>query len=130
MADATISYQCPLLPNISSDTTTSTLVRAAWAIVASRYTNSDDVVFGAAVTGRNAPVAGVEAMIGTMIATVPVRIRVWGDQLVSAFLQEYNGSRQEMIRTSRTGLQRIAKLEVRCSPCLWLSDTASSTTYE
>ncbi len=98
-------------PITRSDTTTSTLVRAAWAIIASRYTNSDDVVFGATVTGRHAPVAGeIEAMIGTTIATVPVRARVWDDQLVSAFLRAMQQQSTEMIPYEQTGLQRISKL--------------------
>ncbi|KAF2471468.1 uncharacterized protein BDR25DRAFT_368329 [Lindgomyces ingoldianus] len=110
VADAMMDYQCPPLPKAPSDTTTSTLVRAAWAIIASRYTNSDDVVFGTTVTGRNAPVAGIEAMIGPTIATVPVRVRVAGDQTVSAFLQRLQQQATDMIPYEQTGLQRIAKM--------------------
>ncbi|KAF2471494.1 acetyl-CoA synthetase-like protein, partial [Lindgomyces ingoldianus] len=110
VADAMIDYQCPPLLKAPSDTTTSTLVRAAWAIVASRYTNSDDVVFGTTVTGRNAPVDDIEAMIGPTIATVPVRVRVAGDQTVSAFLQGLQQQATDMIPYEQTGLQRIAKM--------------------
>ncbi|KAF2463979.1 acetyl-CoA synthetase-like protein, partial [Lindgomyces ingoldianus] len=110
IADATMAYQCPPFHNVHSDTTTSTLLRAAWALVASRYTNSDDVVFGAIVTGRNAPVPGIEAMIGPTIATVPVRVRVQGDQAVSDFLQGVQQQSTEMIAYEQTGLQRIAKM--------------------
>ncbi|PVH90313.1 acetyl-CoA synthetase-like protein, partial [Periconia macrospinosa] len=108
VADAMMDYQCPPLPKEPSDTTTSTLVRAAWAIVAGRHTNSDDVVFGATVTGRNAPVAGIEAMVGPTIATVPVRVRVRGEQSVPAFLEELQQQATEMIPFEQTGLQRIA----------------------
>ncbi|EFQ87144.1 hypothetical protein PTT_17432 [Pyrenophora teres f. teres 0-1] len=69
VADMTVEYQCPPLTNSAADTTTSILIRAAWAIVASRYTSSDDVVFGTTVTGRNAPVVGIETITGPTIAT-------------------------------------------------------------
>ncbi|KAF2471469.1 amino acid adenylation [Lindgomyces ingoldianus] len=110
VADAMMDYQCPPLPKAPSDTTTSTLVRAAWSIIASRYTNSDDVVLGSTITGRNAPVAGIEAMIGPTIATVPVRVRVTSDQTVSAFLNALQQQATDMIPYEQTGLQRIAKV--------------------
>jgi non-ribosomal peptide synthetase component F len=49
-------------------------VRAAWAVLQGRYTSAAEVVFGAVVTGRQAPVWGVEQMVGPTIATVPVRV--------------------------------------------------------
>ncbi|CAA9959472.1 Nonribosomal peptide synthetase 3 [Pyrenophora teres f. maculata] len=110
VADTTVEYQCPPLPQATSDMTTSTLIRAAWAVVASRYTSLDDIVFGTTVTGRNAPIAGVEAMVGPTIATVPIRLRVQRDQTVFAFLQGLQQQATEMIAHEQTGLQRIAKM--------------------
>ncbi|CAE7021457.1 Destruxin synthetase [Pyrenophora teres f. teres] len=110
VADTTVEYQCPPLSKATLDTTTSTLIRAAWAIVTSCYTSSDDVVFGTTVAGRNAPIAGVEAMVGPTIATVPVRLRVQRDQTVFAFLQGLQQQSTDMIAHEQTGLQHIAKL--------------------
>ncbi|CAN9275789.1 unnamed protein product [Alternaria alternata] len=110
VADATAEYCCPPLPKRTSNTTISTLVRAAWAIVASGYTSSDDVVFGATVTGRNAPVAGIESLVGPVIATVPVRIRLQRDSTILEFLETVQKQATEMIPFEQTGLQRIAKL--------------------
>jgi len=110
VADGTVEYQCPPLAKAASDTTTSTLIRAAWAIIASRYTGSEDVVFGATLTGRNAPVAGIETMVGPTIATVPVRVRTPRDQAVSAFLEALQQQAMEMIPFEQTGLHRIAKM--------------------
>ncbi|KAE8832659.1 hypothetical protein HRS9122_08372 [Pyrenophora teres f. teres] len=110
VADMTVEYQCPPLTNSAADTTTSILIRAAWAIVASRYTSSDDVVFGTTVTGRNAPVVGIETITGPTIATVPVRVRVRDHQTVSAFLQELQQQSIDMIAYEQTGLQWIAKM--------------------
>lgn len=111
VADASIEHQCPPLPaTVDSDITTSTLIRAAWAIVTSRHTSSDDVVFGTTVTGRNAPVPGIEAIIGPTIATVPVRVRLQSDQTVSSLLNRLQEQAAEMIAHEQTGLQQIAKL--------------------
>ena len=56
--------------------TLSTLVHGAWALVLSRYTDSDDVVFGTTVSGRPTDLEGVERMIGPFINTLPARVRI------------------------------------------------------
>ncbi|KAE8873304.1 hypothetical protein PTNB73_02455 [Pyrenophora teres f. teres] len=109
-ADTIVRYQCPPLSQSAANTTISTLIRAAWALVASRYSSSDDVVFGATTTGRNAPVAGIDAMLGPTIATMPVRVRVQSDQTVSAFLEFLQKQATDMIAYEQTGLQHIAKM--------------------
>ncbi|CAA9959381.1 Nonribosomal peptide synthetase 3 [Pyrenophora teres f. maculata] len=109
-AETTVEYQCTPLLQSATDITTSTLIRAAWAIVASRYTSSDDVVFGTTVTGRNTPVVDIDKLVGPTIATVPVRVRIQNDQTVSSFLQGLQQQAIEMIAHEQTGLQRIAKM--------------------
>ncbi|MCS0639363.1 amino acid adenylation domain-containing protein, partial [Streptomyces sp. LP05-1] len=54
--------------------TLSTLVQGAWAVLLSRLTARDDVVFGATVSGRPAALTGVDEMIGMFVNTVPVRV--------------------------------------------------------
>ncbi|KAJ8112404.1 hypothetical protein OPT61_g5221 [Boeremia exigua] len=110
IADATAEFQCPLLPKRISNVTTPTLIRAAWAIIASAYTSTDDVVFGATVTGRNAPVVGIESLVGPVIATVPVRIRLLRDSTVLEYLKTVQKQATNMILYEQTGLQQIAKL--------------------
>jgi mycobactin peptide synthetase MbtF len=56
--------------------TVNTLVQMAWALVLSRLTDTDDVVFGVTVSGRPAELVGVETMIGLFINTVPLRVRL------------------------------------------------------
>ncbi|HEY3502277.1 MAG TPA: amino acid adenylation domain-containing protein [Actinocatenispora sp.] len=58
--------------------TVNTLVQLAWALVIARSANADDVLFGAVVSGRPADVPGVESMVGLLINTVPVRVRLAG----------------------------------------------------
>lgn len=56
--------------------TVSTLMQMAWALVLSRLTGTDDVVFGVTISGRPPELAGVETMIGLFINTVPMRVRL------------------------------------------------------
>ena len=55
--------------------TLNTLVQAAFALVLSRYSGREDVVFGETVSGRSANLRGVESLIGPTINTLPVRVR-------------------------------------------------------
>jgi mycobactin peptide synthetase MbtF len=60
----------------SRGVTLNTLMQLAWAVVLSRFTDRDDVVFGVTVSGRPAGLAGVETMVGLFINTVPLRVRL------------------------------------------------------
>jgi amino acid adenylation domain-containing protein/non-ribosomal peptide synthase protein (TIGR01720 family) len=54
--------------------TLNTVIQACWGIILSKYNNTEDVCFGAVVSGRPAEISGVESMVGLFINTVPVRI--------------------------------------------------------
>ncbi|GGU70576.1 non-ribosomal peptide synthetase [Streptomyces daghestanicus] len=56
--------------------TLNTLVQGAWALLLGALTGSDDVTFGAVVSGRPPEVERSEAMVGLFINTVPVRVRL------------------------------------------------------
>jgi thioester reductase-like protein len=53
-----------------------TIIQGVWALLLSRYSGRDDVVFGATVSGRPPDLAGVESTVGLFINTLPVRVRV------------------------------------------------------
>jgi amino acid adenylation domain-containing protein len=110
IADTVIHHNL-LLPKNSKckGVTTSIVVRAAWALVMSQMINSTDVVFGATVYGRNAPVPGLEKLAAPTIATVPVRVKTAGDQTCSELLMTVQREATEMIPFEQTGLQTIAK---------------------
>ncbi|WP_167956551.1 non-ribosomal peptide synthetase [Anaerosporobacter faecicola] len=57
-----------------TNVTLNNVFQAVWAILLQRYSNTDDVVFGAVVSGRNAPVNGIEHMVGLFINTIPIRV--------------------------------------------------------
>jgi amino acid adenylation domain-containing protein/non-ribosomal peptide synthase protein (TIGR01720 family) len=54
--------------------TLNTLVQGAWAILLSKLTGRQDVVFGAAVNGRPAELIGSDEMVGLFINTLPIRV--------------------------------------------------------
>lgn len=93
-----------------SDMTVATVIRAAWALVASQYTMSDDVVFGETFTGRTLPIPGAEQIEGPTLATVPVRIRLDRTASVQEFLQAVQ--EQSVARTAHEhlGIQNIRRL--------------------
>lgn len=65
--------------------TINAVVQALWGIFLARLTGSDDIVFGATVSGRDIDLPGVGNIAGMLINTLPVRIRV-GDATVFAEL--------------------------------------------
>ena len=67
--------------------TLNTVVQGAWALLLSRYSGSNDVVFGATVSGRPAELSGVEQMLGLFINTLPVRVKVTGSETVGECLR-------------------------------------------
>ncbi|OBK78647.1 hypothetical protein A5651_01580 [Mycobacterium sp. 1274761.0] len=54
-------------------TTVNTVLQGAFAQLLCTLTGQQDVIFGTAVSGRPADLAGAESMVGLMINTVPVR---------------------------------------------------------
>ncbi len=62
--------------------TLNTLVQGAWALLLSRYSGEEDVVFGAAVSGRPPTLAGSETMVGLFINTLPVRVQMQSEPLL------------------------------------------------
>ncbi|KAI4264733.1 MAG: hypothetical protein L6R42_000176 [Xanthoria sp. 1 TBL-2021] len=71
---------------MSHGITLSSILRATWAVLHSRGSGSNDVLFGTTVFGRNCPLPGVEAVVGPTIATAPVRIQIPQDATVKQYL--------------------------------------------
>ncbi|NOK13568.1 amino acid adenylation domain-containing protein, partial [Corallococcus exercitus] len=60
------------------------VVQGAWALLLSRYSGEQDVVFGTTVSGRPSELPGVEGMMGLFINSLPLRVRITpADTLVS-----------------------------------------------
>uniref|UniRef100_UPI00174AC9FC non-ribosomal peptide synthetase n=1 Tax=Mycobacterium simulans TaxID=627089 RepID=UPI00174AC9FC len=75
----------------SRGVTVNTLTQLAWALLLSVLTDRQDVVFGVTVSTRPAELAGTESMIGLLINTVPLRVRLDPRTVVAqqcAFIQQ------------------------------------------
>ncbi|CEI70763.1 Nonribosomal peptide synthetase 13 [Fusarium venenatum] len=99
--------------NLSLDADTSTkytlssVVRLAWAILLWHQTGSEDVVFGATVSGRNANVDGVDQISGPTLATLPIRVKLPIARSVREVLSDIQDEFVNMIPHEQTGLSRI-----------------------
>lgn len=66
--------------------TLNTLFQGAWALLLSRYSGTDDVLFGSIVSGRSVPLPGIENMVGLFVNLLPARLRVDPDWSVHTYL--------------------------------------------
>ncbi|MFJ1458226.1 AMP-binding protein [Nocardia sp. N2S4-5] len=56
--------------------TLNTLLQMAWARILSGLTGRDDVVFGQTTSGRDASLPNAERLVGALVTTIPVRVRM------------------------------------------------------
>jgi amino acid adenylation domain-containing protein/non-ribosomal peptide synthase protein (TIGR01720 family) len=87
--------------------TMNTLVQGAWALLLSRHSNDEEVVFGATVSGRPADVSDVDSMLGMMLNTLPVRVRVDGGRRAVDWLRELQVAQAEARQFGYVPLNQI-----------------------
>ena len=87
--------------------TLNTLLQGAWGILLSRYCGEQDVLFGATVSGRSIPLAGIDSMVGIFINTLPVRARVSEEKSVLTYLRELQAHHLEARRFEYTPLVEL-----------------------
>lgn len=71
-----------------NNVTINNIVEAAWGIVLQKYNNSNDVIFGKVVSGREAPLKGMEKMVGICINTIPIRVSTDKDKTLEELINE------------------------------------------
>ncbi|OJJ08781.1 hypothetical protein ASPVEDRAFT_145028 [Aspergillus versicolor CBS 583.65] len=89
--------------------TMSSFIRLAWALGISQYTATTDTVFGVTVTGRNAPIDGIEKLPAPTISTVPLRVQIDLNRTVTEAVAAVQQKASEMIPFEQTGLQNIRR---------------------
>ncbi|WP_193197120.1 non-ribosomal peptide synthetase [Nostoc sp. MG11] len=89
--------------------TFNTLIQAAWAILLSRYSSENDVVFGSVVSGRGG-LAGSESMVGVLINTVPVRVYVNSEESLVSWLKQLQVQQNQTRQYEQCPLIEIQKL--------------------
>ena len=85
------------------------VVQGAWAVLLSRYSAEDDVVFGAASSGRSAAVRGIENMLGFFVSVLPVRARVSSQAPLLAWLSEHQAQQVNQREYEYSSLVDIRK---------------------
>ncbi|KAH8701118.1 putative nonribosomal peptide synthase [Talaromyces proteolyticus] len=96
--------------SLNLDITTPTLIRAAWALVLSNRTQSDDVCFGETLSGRNVDVNGIADLAGPALTTVPTRVKIDSTVTKKDYLREMQRISTDMIPYQHCGLQHIRRL--------------------
>ncbi len=87
--------------------TLNTLIQGVWALVLSRYSGQQDLVFGATASGRPPELRGVEEMVGVFINTLPVRVRVAPEKPVADWLWQLQKEQLESRQYEYSPLSRV-----------------------
>jgi len=93
-----------------SNITMATVLRAAWAMIVARYSDSDDIVFGVTSIGRNAPVEGIDMIIGPTITTIPIRVTLSRSQTLARFLADVQAQAIDSIPFEQIPMRKIKNL--------------------
>lgn len=109
-ADSLLEHYVTVPTSAHSKLTLATIIRGAWALVSALYMGHTDIIFGETLTGRSAPVHGIEQIEGPMITTIPVRVRLSVDRPISEFLQAVHAQTVQQIPHEHLGLQNIRRL--------------------
>ncbi|RAU90819.1 non-ribosomal peptide synthetase [Mycobacterium colombiense] len=91
-------------------TTVSTVLQAAWALLLTWLTGQHDVVFGTAVSGRPADLAGAESMVGLLINTVPVRATIGAETTTANLLDQLQSSYAKTLDHQHLALSEIHRV--------------------
>src|SRR5690606_29226454 len=89
--------------------TLSTVLQGAWGLVLGRLLGSNDVVFGATVSGRPPELPGIEQMIGLFINTLPIRVRYRMDEPLGALIERLQDEQTELLAHHHLGLTDIQR---------------------
>ena len=94
----------------SHHTTVSTVLQAAWTQLLMSVTGQCDVAFGVVVSGRPADVAGADSMVGLLINTVPMRVRISPDTTLGDLLDQLQSGRARTLEHEHLGLSEIHRI--------------------
>jgi len=92
----------------SREVTLAALMYGAWGLLLSRYSRTDDVVFGTTVSGRVPHIRGIEEMVGLFINTIPLRTQLGADMPVEQYIQTVNEGLKRREDYEHTALVDIA----------------------
>src|SRR5262249_27598670 len=87
--------------------TLNTVVEGAWAVVMSRYSGQQEVVFGVTVSGRGGGLKGIEGMVGLFINTLPVRAEVREEELGNGLMKRLQEKQGKVLEYEYSPLMQV-----------------------
>jgi hypothetical protein len=81
----------------------------AWAIVLGEWTGTDDVVFGTVVSGRPPDLIGADRMVGLLVNTLPLRVKLSPQVPAVSMLREIQAAQVEMRNYEYSPLSQVRK---------------------
>src|SRR5882757_2884497 len=90
--------------------TLNTVIQAAWGVLLGRLTGRSDVVFGVTVSGRPAELAGSDMMVGLLINTLPLRLRLHPEETTASLLNRLQEEQAALLGHQHLGLAEIQRL--------------------
>ncbi|MEH2283677.1 MAG: amino acid adenylation domain-containing protein [Nostoc sp.] len=83
------------------------LIKGAWALLLSRYSQESDIVFGSTSSGRPTALADAESMIGLFINTLPLRVQVDSNAFLTPWLKKLQSEEVQMREYEYSPLLKI-----------------------
>ncbi|KAI0467061.1 hypothetical protein F4859DRAFT_526150 [Xylaria cf. heliscus] len=110
--DSRYIRKMPLYNVRLGNVTFAVVVKAAWSIVLSWLSASDDVVFGCLVFGRNPEIAGIGEMTGACLNVVPNRVSFssMGSLTVIDFLRQIQQQQTAIVPYESTSLPEVSQI--------------------
>ncbi|MEO3785233.1 condensation domain-containing protein [Actinocorallia sp. B10E7] len=90
--------------------TLNTILQLAWGLVLGCETGRTDVIFGGVVSGRPPELPGVTSMIGLLINTLPVRVRLRPADTVREALRRLQEEQTELMPHQHLSISEIQRL--------------------
>jgi thioesterase domain-containing protein/acyl carrier protein len=94
---------------VAANVTPSTVIMASWSLVTALLTDELAPVFGTTVSGRTAPIDGIDRLVGYLSNAVPVRIGAQPELRITEWLQGTRDQQFEMQPHEHASLDDIAR---------------------
>ncbi|WP_433682774.1 amino acid adenylation domain-containing protein [Nocardia sp. CA-119907] len=93
----------------SHGVTANTALQVAWALLVAVLTGRSDVVFGNTISHRPPQIPDVERMVGLLVNTLPVRVRLQPDETVGDLLVRVQSEQAAMLGHQHIGLAELQR---------------------
>lgn len=89
--------------------TTGALMYAAWSIILWKHTGNPDVTFAITLSGRDAPVPGIQDLNGPTMTTVPIRVHLETTMSLGEVVELVQNELWKVAKFSQLGLRKALK---------------------